>query len=499
MAAAFSVSSPQGEIFGKEVWRFREKVVLLQNVCLPIALMRRTGIIDFSRYTDEYKALTRLGLPITVSQIGMTLQGLCDTIMLGQHAAQDLAAAGFVNSIFIIAILLSIGFSNGSVASMGYLYGGKRWQELMSVFKSGIWANAVLAAVLTLAMLLVYSLLPLLGQDADLLPLMQEYFVILLPSLPILVMTGVFKPFYDSINDTKTSMWIMLAGNVWNVFFNWMFIFGKCGVPEMGIAGAALATATSRVFMLVLYIMAFCMHRRYGQYRALWSQAHASRRYFVQLNKLGWPIGIQMSIETASFAGASLWLGWGGRTWDAVSSLAAYQIMVQVASMIFLFFIGVGGAIAIRVSNANGRHDREAILLSSHGGYQMIAAISLVLTLTVFLLKDSITPVFVSGDDPELLSRVSDIVVACCLPLALYQFGDGMQSAYVSALRGLGDVRPLMLYSFIAYILISMPMSYLFGIIMDGGCPGIFYGFPFGLTTAALLYLMRFRKTMSRY
>lgn len=456
-------------------------------------------MIDFSKYTTEYRALSKLGLPITISQIGMTLQGLADTIMLGQHSAMDLAAAGFVNSIFIIAILLGIGFSNGSVARMGYLYGADKRQDLMSVFKSGIWANAALAVALTAMMLLIYYLLPYSGQQADLLALMQTYFIILLPSLPVLVMTGVFKPFYDSINDTKTNMWIMLAGNAWNIAFNWIFIFGHLGAPEMGIAGAALATATSRLFMLMLYALVFCMHRRYREYRQLWCTARATTSEFLELNKLGWPIGIQMSIETASFAGASLWLGWGGRSWDAVSSLAAYQVMVQVASMIFLFFIGVGGAATIRVSNAHGRHDREAILLAAHGGYQMIVAISVVLTLMVFLLRGSIAPLFVSSDDPVLLSRVSDIVVACCIPLALYQFGDGMQSAYVSALRGLGDVRPLMLYSFIAYIVVSLPMSYLFGIILDGGCPGIWYGFPFGLTTAALLYLRRFRKTMERY
>lgn len=456
-------------------------------------------IIDITKYTTEYKALTKLGLPITVSQIGMTLQGLADTIMLGQHSAMDLAAAGFVNSIFIIGILLGIGFSNGSVARMGYLYGAGKSLELVSVLKSSIWANASLAMVLTAMMTVICILLPYMGQDSNLLPLMQEYFVILLPSLPVLVMTGVFKPFYDSINDTKTSMWIMLAGNVWNIIFNWIFIFGKCGFPEMGIVGAALATATSRVLMLVLYIMVFCLHHRYDKYRQMWCKAHSSIMEFIELNKLGWPIGIQMSIETASFAGASLWLGWGGKTWDAVSALAAYQVMVQVASMIFLFFIGVGGAISIRVSNSHGRHDHDAILLSAHGGYHMIVVISIVLTALVFLMKDNIAGLFVSNADPDLLNRVSSIVVACCIPLALYQFGDGMQSAYVSALRGLGDVRPLMFYSFIAYVVISLPMSYLFGIIMDGGCPGIWYGFPFGLTTAAILYLRRFRKTMSRY
>lgn len=451
------------------------------------------------KYIEEYKALTKLGLPITISQIGMTLQGLCDTVMLGQHSAMDLAAAGFVNSIFIIAILVGIGFGNGSVARMGYLYGGKSFYELMSVFKSGIWAHASLAVLLTLVMSLIYCLLPYSGQQADLLPLMQDYFIILLPSLPILVMTGVFKPFYDSINDTKTSMWIMLAGNIWNIFFNWIFIFGRCGSPEMGIAGAALATASARVFMLILYILVFCFHHRYGQYRRLWSNVGATTSEFFQLWRLGFPIGIQMSIEVASFAGASLWLGWGGKTWDAVSSLAAYQVMSQVSSMIFLFFIGIGSAMSIRVSNSHGRHDREAILLSTKGGYQMIIAISIVLTAIVFLFRDSLAPWFVSNDNPALLRQVSDIVVACCIPLVLYQFGDGLQSAYVSVLRGLGDVRPLMLYSVIAYILISLPMSYLFGIILDGGCPGIWYGFPFGLTTAGFLYLRRFRKTMSRY
>lgn len=447
----------------------------------------------------EYKALTKLGLPITISQIGITFQGLCDTVMLGQHAAIDLAAAGFVNSIFVIAILVGIGFSYGSVARMGYLYGGKKIQELMCVFKSGIWAQISLAGLLIAVMTLIYFLLPYIDLEANLLPLAQDYFIILLPSLPVLVMIGVFKPFYDSLNDTKISMWIMLAGNVWNFIFNWIFIFGKCGSPEMGISGAALATTTSRIFMLLLCILVFFMNRRYDSYRKLWSSARATRKEVLQLWRLGLPIGIQMSIEVASFAGASLWLGRGGKTWDAVSSLAAYQVMMQVSSIIYLFFIGIGSAMSIRISNSHGRHDREAILLTSKSGYQMIVAVSIVLTTLVFIFKDSIAPLFVNNNDPELFSKVSEIVVACCIPLVLYQFGDGLQSAYVSALRGLGDVRPLMLYSFIAYVVISLPVSYLFGIILDGGCPGIWYGFPFGLTTAGFLYLRRFRKTISNY
>ena len=444
----------------------------------------------------EYKALFKLGLPITISQLGMTLQGLADTIMVGQHSGHELAAAGFVNSLFIIGILLSVGFSNGAVARMGYLYGQGRTRDTVAVVRSNVWANLFQTFIITTVMTVIYFLLPHLGQDPSLLPLMQSYYAILLPSLPLLALAGIFKPFFDSINDTAVPMWIMLIGNVWNVIGNWVLIFGHCGLPEMGIEGAAWATASSRALILLLYIAVFCFSRRYRPYRAYWSEVKATRREFMLLNKLGWPVGIQMCIETLSFAGASLWLGWGGESWDAVSSLAAYQVMSQISALIFMFFIGIGAAISIRVSNYHGQHDQAGIRMAAHCGYEMILVISIVLSVVIFSFRQDLAQIFVSAGDPALLEKVSGIVVACCVPLVLYQFGDGMQSAYVNALRGLGDVKPLMLYSFIAYIVISLPMSYLFGIVMDGGCPGIWYGFPFGLTTAAFLYLHRFLKDL---
>ena len=73
-------------------------------------------------YPKEYAALTRLGVPILIAQIGFTLQGMADTIMVGQHHAQELSAVGFVNSILVFAIILSLGFSQGAVAVIGSLY-----------------------------------------------------------------------------------------------------------------------------------------------------------------------------------------------------------------------------------------------------------------------------------------------------------------------------------------------------------------------------------------
>lgn len=432
-----------------------------------------------------------------IAQIGFTLQGMADTIMVGQHRADELSAVGFVNSIMVIAIMLNMGFCQGAVALIGSYYTQNKRAEIMEVLKSTIVADALQTLLLTGVMTVIYFCLPYMGLDAHLLPLMQRYYLILLPSLALLALASAFKPFTDSINDTRASMWILLTSNVWNILFNWLLIYGHpaLGIPEMGIDGAAWATASSRLVMLVMFLVLIFGTKRYKEYLAFWRDARVTRSRIIELNKLGWPIGVQMSIEIFSFAGASLMLGWGGVSWDSTSALAANQVMISMANLIYMFFVGIGSAIAIRVANYHGLNDLHGVRSAAHAGYQMILLMSIVASCVVFGFRHDVALLFISSSDPEMLERVSAIVAVTCIPLVLYQFGDGMQTSYVNALRGYGDVKVLMKYSFLAYIVISVPVSYFFGIVMDLGCLGIWMGYPFGLTTVAILYFLRFRKT----
>lgn len=445
-------------------------------------------------YPKEYKALFRLGVPITVAQVGLTLQGFADTLMVGQHSAPELAAAGFVNSLMLLAILLTIGFALGAVSVIGMLYSQGKKAEAVSALKSSIIADTIQGFIITAFMVGVYFLLPHMGQDETLLPLMRSYFRILLPSLPFMFIGGAFKPFFDSINETKTPMWIMLVGNVWNVIFNWILIYGKLGFPEMGIDGAAWATTSSRVLILILFIVVFFFSPKYQSYRQHWHQVSSSIKEVLHLNKLGWPIAIQMAMEVASFSLVSLLIGWGGKNWDAISSLSAHQVMIQLANLIYMFYIGIGSAVAIRVSNYHGLHDYRNLRCAANAGYHMILLLGIVCTSAVFVFRHEVSGLFISSADPLIAAKVSEVVALTVYPMILYQFGDGMQTVYVNALRGFGDVKMLMLYSFIAYIVISFPLSYLFCNVLDFGTPGAWYAFPIGLTLAAILYLIRFRK-----
>lgn len=432
-------------------------------------------------FKEEYGALTKLGIPITIGQLGITLQNIVDNMMVGQHSTEELAAAGFVNNMFILALLLTVGYSAGAVSHIGSLYSQGKKLRIVEILKSSIIADLLQGMIIVAILVGLYYGLPFMGQPDELVPIMRPYLVIQILSLPFMVATGAFKQFTDSINDTEVAMGVMLAGNVWNIFWNWVLIFGKLGFPEMGIEGAAWATFSSRALMLVLNVLIFVFMPRYKKYRLHWKEAQVKKNDLLSLNRLGWPIAIQMGIETASFSLVAIVLGWMGTT-----TLAAHQVMVNISSMLFMFYVGIGNAVSIRVSNYSGLKDVRGVRHAAFAGYEMIVASGIVLSILVFSFRRELSFMFTDSEE------VADIVSLLAYPLIMYQVGDSMQINFANALRGLGDVKMLMRYSIIAYIIISLPMSYILGVTLNWGAFGVWMGFPFGLTTAAVLYLRRF-------
>ena len=434
-------------------------------------------------YPNEYRPLIHLGLPVVVGQIGLTLQNVADNIMVGQHTTQELAAAGFVNNLFVFVMLLNQGFSMGALSQIGALYSQGNRSRIMSVFKSSLCSDMLQCGLLVGALIGLYFALPLLGQPEQLIPLMRPYLLIQIASLPMMALASCLKQLTDSVNDTKITMYAMLAGNAWNILFNYLLIFGRFGFPEMGIIGAAWATFTSR--LLILLIVAYTVFRgkRYRQYMEHWQDAHASLPEMKRLNRLGWPIAIQMGLECASFSLVAIFLGWIG-----TNALAAHQVMNNVASIIYMIYIGIGTAVSIRVSNHNGSGNLRGVREATWAGLQKILVVGIVLTTILSLNIYSISLVFTPSE--EVAAMVSMMV----WPMVLYQLGDSTQTVLANALRGLGDVRCLIPYATIAYIIISIPLSYIFGIRMELGAFGVWLAFPFGLSTAAILYWRRFQR-----
>ena len=443
--------------------------------------------MESSKYFRHYGQLASLGLPIIIGQLGIILVSFADTMMVGHYRTSDLAAASFVNNVFNLVIIFSTGFSYGLTPVVGRFFGKSDFRSIGRMLKNSLAANSLIAVLLVLVMTAVYLNVDRLGQPAELLPLIRPYYLVLLASLLPVLLFNAFKQFADGITDTLTPMWILLTGNIVNIFGNWCLIFGKLGCPEMGLLGAGISTLISRILTVVIFACIFFFSGKYAQYREGFLRGKVNRRDFRTLNRLGWPVGLLMGMETGSFSLATIMVGWLGTL-----SLAAHQVMLTVGQLGFMLYYGMAAAIAVRTSHFLGQGDVRNVRDSATAGFQLILIMAAVVSTGIFAFRNSIGGLF--SENMEVAAIVAQLVI----PFIIYQFGDGMQCAYSNALRGISDVKPVVLIAFIAYFLVSLPAGYIFGFVCGWGLTGIWMSFPLGLTTAGLLYFLRFRRTLAR-
>ena len=253
-------------------------------------------------YHPHYKELIYIGIPIVIGQIGIVLVGLADNIMVGRYDTLHLAAASFVNSAFNIPILFGLGFSYGLTPLVGQCFGRRDKFRIGQLLKHSLIANGLTGVLLTLVMTVLYFNIDRLGQPQELLPLIRPYYLLQLASLVFVMLFNAFKQFADGITDTRTPMYIMISTNVLNIIGNYILIYGKLGIPPLGVTGAGISTLVSRILMLAAFIVIFCRSRHYRRYFTGYKRSQSNRKDFFTLNRMGWMIGVQMGLETALFS-----------------------------------------------------------------------------------------------------------------------------------------------------------------------------------------------------
>ena len=434
-------------------------------------------------YLTHYKALAQLALPIMVGQLGMLLVGFADTIMIGHHSTQELAAASFVNNLLTLAIVTGIGFSLGLTPVVGALQGQKRQAEAGLALKSSLVANTLVALGLIAAAMVLYLFLDRLGQPEELLPIIRPYYLIVtLAMLPVMWFNS-GRQFTDGIAKPQYGMWILLAGNGLNILGNWLLINGIGPFPELGLNGAGISTIFARSCMALTYLFLIGRGRRFQRYRVGLFRHRGMRPMVKRLFHLGTPMAMQSGMECASFSLCAILVGWIGTL-----ALASHQIMCIISQFNFMIYLGLGTAVSIRTSHFYGQGRINEVRQTAASGFRLMLLLEVVLSALLFTVHDVMGGWFT--DNTEVTAMVSSLFVV----FVAYQFGDGMQINYANALRGITDVKALALIAFVAYFLISLPASYLFAFPLDMGLVGVWLGFPFGLTSAGVMLWWRFQR-----
>jgi MATE family multidrug resistance protein len=284
---------------------------------------------------------------------------------------------------------------------------------------------------------------------------------------------------------------ILVAANLFNVLFNWVFIFGKGGFPALGTTGCAVSTSLCRTGMAGALLGYLLWTERRGGLTLRMNEFRFRAQAFVRLVKLGTPASLQMGLEMGVF-GLSTVLAGG----LAAEALAAHQIVLNVASVTFMVPLGIGAATAVLVGHAlGGARPREAAHMGWSGlGFSVV--FMLLSGVTLMLFPTTILGSF--SDDSLVLDMARSLLVIA----ALFQISDGMQTALTGALRGMGDTHAPVLANFVGHWLIGLPLSLLLCFHYDWGVSGIWVGLAVGLSVVAtwllLVWIARLRRSHFR-
>jgi MATE family multidrug resistance protein len=433
---------------------------------------------------NELSATLRLSIPIIITNMSQIALGLIDSAMVGAINYKQLAASSLAINAIGIPQIICIGLTMAISPLVAIARGRQDAVTASRVLYNGVWLCAVATFITAILCVWGTPLLAHLGQDPEVAELAQPYFSIMAWSLiPMIIFLSV-KQFSDALEMTKTGMVLALATLPVNAMLNWIFIYGKWGVPRLELYGAGVATLITRILSAFVMILIVLYHPVYKRYIAARRQAWQIKwKQQKELLHIGIPSGMQYAMEAGAFAVSGIMVGWLGAT-----AQAAHQIALNIASFSFMASLGLAMGGSIRVSHAFGRNDKPAMrrigISTIYGGigYGLFCVIYFV------ILRNYLPLIFTN--EPAVITMAAVLLLFA----AFFQVSDATQTIGVSLLRGIRDVKIPTLLVAIAYWVIGIPVGYLLAFNKEMGASGIWLGLVLGLTASSILCNMRFLK-----
>ncbi|MEC4049404.1 MATE family efflux transporter [Flavobacterium sp. SUN046] len=446
--------------------------------------------MNFSQYTKEFRYNLHLAYPVILGMLGHTLIGIVDNIMVGKLGSTELAAVSLGNSMVFIAMSLGIGFSTALTPIVGEADAEKDNDKIRSAFHHGLLLCTILGFALFGLVVLAKPIMELLHQPEEVISLAKPYLDWVAFSLVPLIIYQGYKQFADGLSMTKYSMYAIVMANVVHVIINYGLIYGVWIFPKMGILGAGLGTVISRIAMVVFMHIILAKQERLKQYFKGFSFDEIKKETIKKIVDLGLPSAMQMLFEVVLFT-AGIWLcGNIGKT-----SQAANQIALSLASMTFMFAMGLSVVSMIRVSNQKGLQDYKNLVIVARSIFLLAIIIEIVFAFMFVALHNYLPYIFLNMENESQLmdnTEVISIAAKLLLVAAVFQISDGIQVVVLGALRGLQDVKIPMYITFVAYWVIGFPISYYLGEYTELKAVGVWIGLLAGLTAAALFLYIRF-------
>lgn len=422
-------------------------------------------------------------MPIALSQLGYVVVQFADNAMVGSYGGDDplpLSAVSFGVMMSFVLFSLAMGITLGLTPVIGEHFARGEYRRTAHYLQSSLVSYPIMGVIFMVLQQLSVPLLYKLGQPVEVVDMAVPYYELMGYSLPAIMLYGCFKQFLEGMGNTVTPMVIAVVTNMVNIVLNWVFIYGNCGCEAMGVYGAGLATLIARWASPVLIFIYFVVKGEYRDYLKLFSRGVKYIKDTYRLLTIGVPLAGQMLLEGSAFVVTSVMMGWFG-----AEALAANQVAMTYGNAAFMLTIALGSAATIRVSHCYGLGDREkmrdVVISSSH-----LSAVWGMLVFISFIAFRGVLPRLFTPSEP-IIALASQMIIW----VGLYQISDAVQGTLIGVLRGMQDVKIIAGLSFVAYVLLNIPVGYLCAFTFGFDSTGLLAGYVVGLTTAAIAYGIR--------
>lgn len=435
----------------------------------------------------EIRRTLLLAGPLIVGQLTSFGMNFVDTVMAGRLGQVDLGAIAIGSSVWAAGLLFVVGVLMSVSPAVSQLDGAGQRRRAGEMTRQALWIALALALLLAVSARNAGWVMSALEVEPRVAQLALGYLQAMSWGAPAMTVMLALRFFSEGAGYTRPTMYIGLLGIAANIPLNYLLMFGKLGLPQMGAVGCGWATAI--VFWLqAIALAAYIRWRpRYAPF-ALFSRF--SRPGWIEIGgllRVGLPIGTMIFFEGSLFVSAALLIGTLGAL-----PIAAHQVAINFASMAFMVPLGLAGAITVRVGNAIGRRDPAGARTAGLVGIVIAGGFGLVSATVMFVFPEWIARIYTA--DREVIELASGLLLLA----AVFQVSDGLQAASAGALRGLKDTRVPMIYSIISYWAIGLTTGGWLTFRAGWGAPGMWVGLIAGLTVAAVLLGGRFWRESRR-
>jgi MATE family multidrug resistance protein len=410
-----------------------------------------------------YREVLYLAVPLILSTGSHSIQHFVDRMFLTWYSPSAIAAstpAGMLNFTLMSLFIGTAGYVNTFVAQYS---GARRFSRIGPAVWQGIYFSLIGGVCIACMYPLAPHFFRIADHEAGVQILEVHYFRILCLGATPAIMASALAGFFSGRRKTWTVMWVNVVATLVNITLNYCLIFGHCGLPELGIRGAALATVLSALVSCLIYFVLFTRPEN----RARFSTMHSIRpekELFGRLLRYGFPNGVHFMMDMLSFTLFIMFVGRFGMT-----ALAATNIAFNINTLAFMPMLGFSITTSVLVGQRLGENKPQLAERSTWSAFHMTFLYMFLISAAYVLVPGIFIQPFAAHAEPAEFAVLMHTLVVLLRFVAVYSLFDTLSIVFSGALKGAGDTRFVLFASLIqAWIVMVIP-AYLSAYVFSWG------------------------------